>query len=462
MSKLIDVLQNHAEDKVLSFAMPGHKTQVNQYFNPVNENFCNYDVTEIPALADGSILLNAESEMAKLCRAKRAYFLQNGATEGIIAAMFALAEKENAKIILPRNVHKSFWNALALTKAEPIWLPVYRHGEYGIIEGIARESLELAITENPDAVAVVFVHPSYYGLTNDLRTMLKISAENGLATLVDEAHGAHFSYVGWPEPATDCGASLIVQSWHKTMGSLTQTAVLLQNATTLPVEKYLNAIRTTSPNYLLAASIDASRENWQENRDEIAGKMLKVASFVKRSLLACNELMPLTPADFPWPVADVDPTKIIVASKSGYSGKQIFDALLKAGVEPEMWEEKTVLFLIGAGDEIEMYTDLKNRLAVAEEILTKIEPKGRVILEYPEAKMAMLPYEAMHAEMEEIDLEQAENRVAAECITAYPPGIPVCGMGEIISAKIIHWLRQYQLDGGNVQGITADRVKVVK
>ena len=84
--------------------------------------------------------------------------------------------------------------------------------------------------------------------------------KQGIPLIVDEAHGAHFSYYDkFPESAVSAGADLVIQSLHKTLPSLTQTGLLhlcTDKISKKWVQSRLSVFQTSSPSYLLMASID--------------------------------------------------------------------------------------------------------------------------------------------------------------------------------------------------------------
>jgi hypothetical protein len=91
-----------------------------------------------------------------------------------------------------------------------------------------------------------------------------ICHQHGLPLLVDEAHGAHFGlHPAAPASALSCGADLVVQSTHKTLSSMTQSAMLhLRGPRAQPrrVSRALQTLQSSSPSYLLMASLDAARQ----------------------------------------------------------------------------------------------------------------------------------------------------------------------------------------------------------
>ncbi len=464
---LVEAMEAYIGKNNLRLHMPGHKGKA-----PATGlgggwgSLWQADLTEVSGLDDlnaptGAI---AESEklMADLYRSKQAHFLVNGATVGLEAAILACCNQPGDKILVPRNAHRSIWSGIALSGATPIWLPVFLHPGFGIPLGIATETVEQAVAENPEAKAIIFTYPSYHGLCGDLKKMARIAGQQGMYTIVDEAHGAHFAFTGWPDPAVDSGAAVVVQGWHKTMGSLTQTGVMLQNDATYPVQQYLAMLQSSSPSYLFMASLDEARANWQQNRDALAADMLANAALLREGLASIPGLDCLNAATLPWPVKDYDNTRIVVYSEDNHNGWQLQQAFAREGVMVEMADSGTVTLILTYADtatDIEALLEAITRAAVR---LEDIPPKPIPFVDFGDLpEQAMTPQQALQRDSGWVDFDTAIGRVAADLIVPYPPGIPVVGMGEVITESAIAGIEFILEEGGRVQGVKDDKVSVV-
>jgi lysine decarboxylase len=76
------------------------------------------------------------------------------------------------KIILPRNVHKSAINALILSGAVPVFVEPEYDKELGIANGVRVEEYVRAMDENPDAVAIFVINPTYFGVASNLKEIV--------------------------------------------------------------------------------------------------------------------------------------------------------------------------------------------------------------------------------------------------------------------------------------------------
>lgn len=460
-------MEKHLKKSELRLHMPGHKGKKPKTGATAKwGELFSYDLTETGQLdnlnAPTGAILAAEAKMAKLYNSKAAYFLVNGATVGLQAAILASC-RPGDKIILPRNAHRSIWSAVAIAGAVPVWLPVFLHPRYGIPLAIPEQVAIKAIEENNDARAMVFTYPSYHGLCGDLKKSARKAAEAGIFTIVDQAHGAHFRFVGWPDPAEDSGAAVVVCSWHKTMGSLNQTAVCLQNDFSYPVAKYLAMLQTSSPSYPLMVSLDECRHLWETKGELLAAGLLKNANAVRQGLAKNPVLDALDSRNLPWPVQDFDTSRIVIESEMGHNGWQIEKALLAAGIRPEMVDSGTVTLILSAFDSPRDIQKLVRLLYTAGQQLEKITPKPFSFVDFgalPE--MAVLPGEALKRETELVPLAAAAGRIAAELLVPYPPGIPVAGPGELLSEAIIAGLLYIMDEGGPVQGVRQGQIEVLK
>ncbi len=78
---------------------------------------------------------------------------------------------------------------------------------------------------------------------------------------------------------------------------------------------------------------------------------------------------------------------------------------------------------------------------------------------------SLTPREAFFAPTETLPIEQTSDRISAELVCPYPPGIPVLIPGEVITAKAIDYLRKIKTLGGYISGCadpSLSQLKVVK
>ena len=283
MSKLFEQLKTYADSDYLPMHMPGHKRRMGDLGNPFF-----IDITEIGGFdnlhhAEG-ILLDAQRRAADLYHSEETHYLINGSTAGILSAISGCVSF-GGKILLARNSHKSAYHAVMLKGLQAEYLYPQSLNEMGINGPISPEDVENILKKDSDIQAVMITSPTYDGIVSDVRTIAEIVHGYGLPLIVDEAHGAHFPFSRhFPEDSISCGADVVIHSLHKTLPTLTQTAVLHLNGSLVNrerIRKYLTIYQSSSPSYVLMASIDQCVE-W------IASHTSAFEQFYK-DLIQCRE-----------------------------------------------------------------------------------------------------------------------------------------------------------------------------
>ena len=249
---LIDALEAAADAVRAPFFFPGHKMGAGapqRLRRLLRGGGLRYDLPELPELdnlfaAEGPIA-RAQELAASAFGAGRTWFLVNGSTAGVIAAVLACCQLKLQRqpgqtpvVILPRNVHKSAIHALVSSGAEPLWLDPAYDAQSGLCLGMHAAEVERALRAGGERVAAVLVvSPTYHGLLSDVSAIAAACRGAGVPLIVDEAHGAHLEFVpaaaplpaGWERArargALWCGADVVVQSTHKTCGALTQARI---------------------------------------------------------------------------------------------------------------------------------------------------------------------------------------------------------------------------------------------
>lgn len=260
--ELYDRLKEYTSSDFYPWHMPGHKRRLVEFENPFS-----MDITEIDGFDDlhhpEGILKEAMKEAAEVYGSEKTYFLVNGSSCGILAAVSA-AVKPGGKLLMARNCHKSAYHGALLQQAEVTYLypELEKEGFYGAVQA---KDVKSALEKDPEICAVMVVSPGYEGIVSDIEAIAQAAHACGCALIVDEAHGAHFPFAGryeFPVSALEKGADIVIQSLHKTLPSLTQTALLhLGKGSSVyvnpeAIEFYLRIYQSSSPSYILMASID--------------------------------------------------------------------------------------------------------------------------------------------------------------------------------------------------------------
>ncbi|HAR40953.1 MAG TPA: arginine decarboxylase, partial [Coprothermobacter sp.] len=453
-----------------SFHMPGHKRGrgVHPDFKAfLGENVFLLDLTEVQGVdylhKPTGILREAMDLLADAYGAKESFFLVNGSTVGNQAALMAVGGP-GKKILIARNSHRSVVGGLILNGSIPVYLPVNVDPELGITTSVSPEVLREYLDKN-DVDAVFLTNPNYYGVSGNIRELVDIVHEHGLPIVVDEAHGAHFHFhQALPLSAVDAGADLVVQSTHKTLSSMTQSSWMHMNGDLVDVEMLKAALRTlqsSSPNYVLMASLDVARMQMATEGAELLSSALNVAQYLREAI---NEISGLQcfgrERVGKYGIFDVDLTKITITvlglGLTGYKVEQLLNDEL--GVEVELSDPNNILAFVTIGDDYDNADKLIKAMSnLSERFFGKLPPlETAAVHTFPVLpEVVLTPREAFFAEKKVIPFKEAVGAISAESVVLYPPGIPVIAPGERITEESFDYVMKRKEEGAEVQG-TAD------
>ena len=455
-----------AQSDVYPFHMPGHKRQLSGFF-PYE-----LDITEIEGFDNlhhaKGLLFEAQHYAAQMYQSRKAYYLVNGSTCGILAAISAATTK-GGRVLVARNCHKAVYNAIYLRglKAEYVY-PVATH--YGIQGQIQAADVERKLVEKPDIQAIVITSPTYDGLVSDVRAIADLAHAHGIPLIVDEAHGAHFGLdEAFPDNATVLGADAVIMSVHKTLPAPTQTAILhlcSDRINVTKMEKFLGIYETSSPSYVLMAGIEESLRL----ADEAKGVQMK--EYVRRLQIFREKMRRLTilrvpdRADFTGEEAYAyDIGKLLLVTNGAISGKALQELLLKKyGLQMEMSSGNYVLAMTSFMDTEEGLERLADALLEIDATLTVTDQREMFSPEkiYRQPKKAMEIDEVQDGESTSVAFSEAEGRICADYIYLYPPGIPVIVPGEVLDQQTLTVIETCQKMELDVEGLPqAGHVHVV-
>ncbi len=460
---LVAELIRYSSNPLGKYHMPGHKAGSGlESFWHEPGLIGRFDLTEISAFAWEKSLKKAEELAAEFYQADQSFFLVQGATQGILAAVLG-AFRPGDRVLVGRNCHITTIHALILAELKPIFIEVDFLPEWNIATGIKLEALKQAIDSFAQCKGLIVTTPTYQGLAFYLPKFRQIIGERIL--IVDEAHGGYFSWMGKRGYDAWGVADLWIQGTHKMLGSLTQTGILhIKQKRVEPqqIQQALNLITTTSPSYLLLASLDSNRRFLATKGAYLFAKNYDLVYTLKRKLHDLPELQVLDDPFFENSAIIVDPWKITLSfAKLGLGGFEI-EALLKKNfqIQPEYADINQVNFLLAPWQTEAEFQQLY--LAIKQIILTnlKILPK---ISQSPPQLPNSLPQGALDLrevyykqEKRLVPLSQARGRICGEVVAPYPPGIPLICPGEIIGLAEIDYLEATIKGGGLVRGITAE------
>ena len=442
------------------FHMPGHKRNPSfRWGLPFGR-----DITEIEGFDNlhhaKEVLLASQEELARQVGARKSYFLVNGSTAGILMALSA-AVKKGGKLLMARNCHKAVYHGVLLRGLRPVYLPS-GVGDFGLNLDIKPEEVEGELLKNPDVEAVFITSPTYDGVVSDIKAIAELSHDRNIPLLVDEAHGAHLRFSGYfPASAVEAGADLVIQSFHKTLPALTQTAVLHLCSGRVEEERlsfFSSVYQTSSPSYLLLESLDRCVEYGRVRAGADFAAYVKILDWAREEIEGIPGITLITPQD----CFAFDRSKILLSATSlGIGGGELMSLLREDHLELEMEAEEYCLALSSVGDTKESFLRLiKSLQRISREMGQSKEKENEKIKEKQKKRnkialprQILTPGEAYEAKGRKVSWEEALGRVSADFAYLYPPGIPLVVPGEVLEESLLAEMKRYKSEGKEIHGL---------
>lgn len=425
------------------------------------------DITEIIG-ADNlfqteGIIKEVQDNYAELYDSKKSYLLVNGTSGGIIAAILASVPK-GKKLIMARNCHKSVFNALTLADIQPLYAYPELIQEYGISGAIPPEEIESLLAGNPDAEAVILPSPNYYGICSDIEAITSIVHKYNKILIIDQAHGAHlkifskFGIQGLPKSAEESGADIVINSTHKTLASYTQSAILNLNSDRVSpyvIEDKLQCIESTSPSYVLMASLDINAGILKDH-----GQLL-MQEWVDHLNYFYEEAKKIDGLEFIDKVPGMDWTKINFSlGKLGITGGELENILLEYNIFIELYTGDLVMCMTGIGNS---RGDIEELIYALKEIgqsrrkdgskqksQNKQKKERNHLLAFRRAAIYEIPKNKIR-----VPLLDAEGLICASSVIPYPPGIPLVCPGEKFDKETLIYIKTLRENKEKVIGVNA-------
>ncbi|MCR4695552.1 MAG: aminotransferase class I/II-fold pyridoxal phosphate-dependent enzyme [Pseudobutyrivibrio sp.] len=449
-----ETLENYIKEDIYPFHMPGHKRLLE------SKNPYAIDMTEVENVDDlhdpSGPIARDQGRIARLYGSHSSYILVGGSTVGNLAAIYA-ACNEGDKILIQRNSHKSVYNALTLRHLSVDYL-YPEIGENGIYRAVTKEEIKGKLDEDRDIKALVITSPTYEGYHSPIKEIGEICHKRGVILIVDQAHGAHLGFdENFKNPAA-AYADITIQSLHKTLPSLTQTAILHIKGDRVSPEKIREALdifETSSPSYVLMHSVSNCVDILENSRDIFREYMDKLEDFYQKSakLLHIKIIQESTEIK--------DPGKIIIdCSKTNITGSDLAEKLRRDyKIETELSSFGYVLAMTSIMDTKEGFDRLENALRIIDEKLSE----GRI--QVPDigarGQKVMEPWEAKAGMERKLPLDEAIGRVSAAMVCLYPPGSPLLVPGEVIKEESLEIIREARDKNIHVTGLFEDFVSIV-
>lgn len=472
--------------------MPGHKRRLQTIFPELVDNPFSIDMTEIKGLDEfhnpEGIIKMAFEKAAKVYGSDSSFYLVNGATCGILAAISTVC-KYGDQIIVARNCHTSVYRAIRLLGLKPIYIMPEWNENLHMFGGVKPERVKKALKLHPLAKAVMIVSPTYEGVVSDVEKIAKIVHKSKKPLIVDEAHGAHFEYMTnvneaisntnykeLPLPAIRQSADIVIESLHKTLPAMTQCAILHVKSNFVNMNRlkeFLSIYQSSSPSYVFMASMEACIEKMDHERDGLFIIYKELLLAYRKKFNELKNIHLVSFSDFKKDSAfSYDIGKLVFSvGNCGikrddkielFTGQMLGDILDEEyGQIVEMTADSYIIAMTSIADTKEAFQTLYDALSVIDSELIDLTDYTDMYSEetinygrIPEYKMDI--GKAMEAEKSIVHLLDANGKISGDYIYVYPPGIPVVTPGELISKDMIRELQEGLKRGLNVKGVMID------
>ncbi|MDW0111383.1 aminotransferase class I/II-fold pyridoxal phosphate-dependent enzyme [Sporosarcina aquimarina] len=452
---VVEALEKFQASRPISFHVPGHKHGMLSNLPLGMKEALRYDVTELAGLDDlhapTEILAEAQMLLADTYGAECSYFLVNGSTVGNLAMIRTICEPGDT-LLVQRNAHKSVFHAMELAGAHAVLLTPEWDERTCTAGAVSLATVKDALDKHPEAKGVFITYPTYYGTTGtELSQITESAHEQNIPVLVDEAHGAHFvAGAPFPPSALDLGVDITVQSAHKTLSAMTQASFLHVKSDLVDVTRLarlLSMLQTSSPSYLLLASLDDAREliaNYSE------GDKQEFLTWRQVFIQQLNKIETLEV------IETEDPLKILLRQKEA-SGYKLQQTLEQGGIYTELADERQVLFVLPLVVKNESYpieSICKDIATAVKNMKVESSQPSKTDESFNESshKLVITTSSQPKKDTQWVVCELAIGRQAASPIIPYPPGIPLVLNGELLNEQQVQDIRRMLEAGAKFQG----------
>ena len=473
MKYLFNTLYEYTNKNRIAFHMPGHKLGNLCSFSNIHK----MDITEIDGFDNlhnpKNIIKNSQIRASKLFNSDETYFIVNGSTTGNISAILSIC-KDGDKIAIARNSHKSVFSGIILSGADSYYIKPKIIDEINMLGQITPKSIENILKKNNNIKAVFITSPTYEGFTANIKKISTITHKYNALLIVDEAHGAHFNFNDYfPESAINCGADIVIQSIHKTLPSLTQTALLhikynnINNEYIEKIKSSLSILQTSSPSYILMASIDNCCEFLEKKSGKYFEKYIKNLEKYRKKFKKFKNLKLIDNKKYnkKFGIYDFDKSKFIFFINSSImTTKDINNILInKYNIQIEYFNENHIIIMTSIANTNIEFKKLHEALYEIDNIIDFKGYKNSSTnnLNLDTIKLISIR-KAYFSEKKEIKINKSLNNICGDFIIPYPPGIPILCPGEKITYKSLNYINKLLKNNINIIGITNNKIKVLK
>lgn len=431
---IVSFLKSYQEKSPVRMHMPGHKGAGILGFEGM-------DLTEIygadELFAAEGIIKESEQNASSLFGCPTYYSTQGSTlciqTMCTILCQDAKSKGKKPKILAGRNAHRSFIHAAALLDFDIAWL--YGNSDYLSCK-IHAEDLEKAIIESLPT-AVYLTNPDYLGNLLDIQSLASVCKKHNVLLAIDNAHGAYLRFLEPSLHPIDLGADLCCDSAHKTLPVLTGGAYLhlsdsLNQVWANDVKHFMEYFSSTSPSYLIMASLDAANDILDCTFRNSLSKCIQRVDVLKNALIQHG-----------YTILSGEPMKITISTKEfGYTGNEIANLLMECDIYPEFYDSDYIVLMPSP-------YNTKDDLKRLETCLCKIERKSVVFNSFPKlerARKVMNVRQALFAPSKMIEVSKSLGQVCSSVTVSCPPAILPVIPGEVISESSIEVMKYYGIE----------------
>jgi arginine decarboxylase len=453
---VLEALQAFRDRGDIRFGPPGHrqgKGSDPRVVDVVGAGVFASDVLVLNGLDDRrqsqGVVEQAQELMADAVGAEHTFFSTCGSSLSVKSAMLAVAGP-GEKLLISRNAHKSVLSAVIVNGTDPVWVHPKLDAERHMTHPPEPDDVRRALEQNPDAKGMLLITPTDWGTCADIRGAAEVCHEFDVPLIVDEAWGAHLPFHDdLPAWGMYAGADIVVTSVHKMGGAIEQSSVFhLQGDRIDPtvLKQRMDILSTTSASSLVFATLDGWRRQMVEHGTELLGSALALARHLRSEIdrIAGLDLMGSEVIEAGL-AHELDPLVLTVdVRRLGITGYQAAElARARHHVDFGASDSCRITARLTHSDDAATAEALLGTLQSLAEEAAQLEPSGDV--DYPSAEglqleSVMLPRDAFFAEAEQVPIQEAAGRVAAELVSPYPPGVPVLAPGELITQEALDYL----------------------
>jgi len=472
----------------------------------------------------GSIL-EAQNRAAYAFGAKRTLFVTNGTSTANKIVLQAVLQPSDP-ILVDRNCHISHHYGISLAQARPYYLEPYQLNQYGISGGIPlntlSQSLQNLIDETGDIPkAILLTNCTFDGIICQPRKIIEtvrntLNQNNmgerlkEIVFLFDEAwfayarfHPRFVNFTGMASAQALCEEDefyrrnlrvYVTQSTHKTLSAFRQASMIhiwdpvleLSDEARLRLEEAFLTHTSTSPHSGIIASLDVARRQAELEGCALVADALVYTNVFRDDFKRAREGVAaanwnrvgmyfdvLTDADLiPEAYRNefiLDPAKITLQIKQGYSGAELKRRLLtNFNIQINKHSDNTVLLMVNAGATMSAMAALKQVLIeMSKEIEHQEMRIGATLRGAPnrEGELVVPSFSQFlnadangHNPGQQHDIafffnneagwriewipigEGLIGRASATFISPYPPGYPILVPGQVIDASVVSFL----------------------